>query len=136
MVQPHQLKGIAAGGRFPVQGEPRAASAIDIHQVIGFVVNPDQPLLPIRDGLAIVLRLLRASGRPEHLVAPRGAFQQTMGGRSAQMIRISLSGSAMCVPETSANKYALNVRFMHAETVTRPGQVEVDVSFELTFCNL
>ena len=95
-----------------------------------------QPLLPIRDGLAIVLRLLRASGRPEHLVAPRGAFQQTMGGRSAQMIRISLSGSAMCVPETSANKYALNVRFMHAETVTRPGQVEVDVSFELTFCNL
>jgi hypothetical protein len=24
-----------------------------------------QPLLPIRDGLAIVLRLLRASGRPE-----------------------------------------------------------------------
>ena len=95
-----------------------------------------QPLLPIRDRLAIVLRLLRASGRPEHLVAPRGAFQQTMGGRSAQMIRISLSGSAMCVPETSANKSALNVRFMHAETVTRPGQVEVDVSFELTFCNL
>ena len=94
------------------------------------------PMMPIRDGLAIVLRLLRASGRPEHLVAPRGAFQQTMGGRSAQMIRISLSGSAMCVPETSANKYALNVRFMHAETVTRPGQVEVDVSFELTFCNL
>jgi cell division protein ZapD len=59
-----------------------------------------------------------------------------MGGRSAQMIRISLHRSAMCVPETSANKYALNVRFMHAETVTRPGQVEVDVSFELTFCNL
>jgi len=25
---------------------------------------------------------------------------------------------------------------MHAETVTRPGQVEFDVNFELTFCNL
>ena len=42
----------------------------------------------------------------------------------------------MCVPETSANKYALNIRLMHAETVTRPGQVDVDVPFELTFCNL
>jgi len=40
------------------------------------------------------------------------------------------------VPETSANKYALNVRLMNAETVTRPGQVDMDVPFELTFCNL
>jgi len=95
-----------------------------------------QPLLPIRDGLAIVLRLLRASGRPETLLAVRGAFQQTMGGRTVQMIRIRLNGSAMCVPETSANKYALNVRLMNAETVTRPGQVDMDVPFELTFCNL
>ena len=91
---------------------------------------------PIRDGLAIVLRLLRASGRPESQVAHRGAFQQTMGGRTVQMIRIRLHGGAMCVPETSANKYALNIRLMHAETVTRPGQVEIDVPFELTFCNL
>jgi len=30
------------------------------------------PMTPIREGLAIVLRLLRASGRPEHLVAHRG----------------------------------------------------------------
>jgi len=42
----------------------------------------------------------------------------------------------MCVPETSANKYALNVRFMHAETVARPRQAEADIAFELTFCNL
>lgn len=95
-----------------------------------------QPLFPIRDGLAIVLRLLRASGRPEQHVAQRGAFQQTMGGRTVQMIRISLSSTAMCVPETSANKYALNIRLMHAETVARPGQVDMDVPFELTFCNL
>ncbi|MDD3353710.1 cell division protein ZapD [Zoogloea sp.] len=95
-----------------------------------------QPMLPIRDGLAIVLRLLRASGRPEELIAQRGAFQQTMGGRTAQMIRIRLASLAMCVPETSANKYALNIRFMQSETVVRPRQVDVDVPFELTFCNL
>lgn len=95
-----------------------------------------QPLLPIRDGQAIVLRLLRASGQPEELIALRGAFQQTMGGRTVQMIRIRLQSGAQCVPETSANKYALNIRFMTAETVTRPGQVDADVAFQLTFCNL
>ena len=36
------------------------------------------PLLPIRDGLAIVLRLLRSSGRPESQTAPRGAYQTRM----------------------------------------------------------
>ena len=34
-----------------------------------------KPLLPLRDGLAIVLRLLRASGRPEHQMAKSGTFQ-------------------------------------------------------------
>jgi cell division protein ZapD len=61
-----------------------------------------QPLLPIRDGLAIVLRLLRASGRPEELMALRGAFQQTMGGRTAQMIRIRLDSAAPCACQRPA----------------------------------
>ena len=34
-----------------------------------------QPLLPLRDALRIVLRLLRGSGRAEHHVATGGAFQ-------------------------------------------------------------
>ena len=36
----------------------------------------------------------------------------------------------------SANKYALNVRFMLPETVARPRLAERDVAFELTFCSL
>ncbi|HAY10185.1 MAG TPA: cell division protein ZapD, partial [Thauera sp.] len=39
-------------------------------------------------------------------------------------------------PEISANKYALNVRFMLPETVARPRLAERDVAFELTFCSL
>ncbi|MCE1184533.1 MAG: cell division protein ZapD [Rhodocyclales bacterium] len=94
------------------------------------------PLLPLRDGLAIVLRLLRASGQPEKMQAAKGAFQMTMTGRTVQMLRVSLKLEAMCVPETSANKYALNIRFMQAECVARPRQATADVPFELTFCNL
>ena len=95
-----------------------------------------QPMAPIRDGIEIVLRLLRASGHPEPLHARAGAFQLTMAGRTAQMLRVRLAQSETVVPEISANKYALNVRFMLPETVARPRVAERDVAFELTFCSL
>lgn len=94
------------------------------------------PLLPIRDGLGIVLRLLRSSGRPERQVAPRGAFQQMLSGRTAQLIRLRVSKQQAVVPEISANKYALNIRFTVPDTDMRPKQSEADVEFELTYCNL
>jgi len=94
------------------------------------------PLLPIRHGAALVLKLLRESGKPARLTAPQGTFQQMLGGRTAQMIRIRVPRAAECVPETSANRYALNVRFVAAGVDPRPRTVERDVDFELTFCNL
>jgi cell division protein ZapD len=95
-----------------------------------------RPLLPIRDGLGIVLRLLRSSGRPERQVALRGAFQQMLSGRTAQLIRLRVARSQAVVPEISANKYALNIRFIVPDTDMRPKQSDADVEFELTFCNL
>jgi cell division protein ZapD len=94
------------------------------------------PMVPIREGLTIVLRLLRASGRPETQLARAGTYQLTMGGRSAQMLRVRLAPADAVVPEISANKYALNVRFMLPETVLRPRLAERDIPFELTFCSL
>lgn len=94
------------------------------------------PLLPIRDGLGIVLRLLRASGRPEQQVAPRGAFQQMLSGRTALLIRLRVPRNQAVVPEISANKYALNIRFTVPDTDMRPKQSDADVGFELTYCNL
>ncbi len=94
------------------------------------------PLLPIRSCIAIVLRLLRSSGRAEHQVAPHGAFQQMLSGRTSQLIRLRLSGNQAAVPEISANKYALNIRFTVPDTDMRPKQSDADVEFELTYCNL
>ncbi len=59
-----------------------------------------------------------------------------MTGRVAQMVRLRVPRSEAVVPELSANKYALNVRFMLPDTVGRPRPAERDVSFELTFCSL
>ncbi len=95
-----------------------------------------QPMTPIRDGIEIVLRLLRSSGRPESQVARAGTYQLTMAGRSAQMLRVRVALGDAVIPEISANKYALNVRFMYPETIARPRVAERDVAFELTFCSL
>ncbi|MDI6750283.1 MAG: cell division protein ZapD [Rhodocyclaceae bacterium] len=94
------------------------------------------PLLPLRDGLGIVLRLLRASGHPEQQCAQRGAFQLMLSGRTAQLIRLRVPKSQAAVPEISANKYALNIRFTVPDTEMRPRQTETNIYFELTFCNL
>jgi cell division protein ZapD len=41
-----------------------------------------------------------------------------------------------CVPEISANKYALNIRFVISGAKQKTKIYEADVAFELTFCNL
>ena len=95
-----------------------------------------QPMLPISEGATIVLRLLRASGQAEAQVARNGKFQLTMGGKTAQMVSVQVDSSANVVPEISANKYALNIRFMRPETLARPKVAERDIPFQLTFCSL
>ena len=94
------------------------------------------PFLPVRDAAEIVLRLLRASGKSSLQVAQQGTYQQMMTGRIAQMVSIRLDRDYPCVPETSANKYALNIRFTTQEGLQRPRATEHDVAFDLTFCNL
>jgi cell division protein ZapD len=83
-----------------------------------------------------VLKLLRESGKTTEVKAHNGVFQQMMGGRLAQMLRVALDERHTCVPEVSANKYALNIRFAHAQGPERGRTFESEVGFELTFCNL
>jgi len=94
------------------------------------------PLLPIRDASSIVLKLLREGGKAAKHVAHRGAFSQIIGGKMSQMVRIRLPRNSQYIPEISANRYALNVRFCSFGTEARPKACDADVEFELTFCNL
>ncbi|HEX5768985.1 MAG TPA: cell division protein ZapD [Burkholderiales bacterium] len=94
------------------------------------------PLYPLRDGSAIVLRILRESGKPQRLAAPQGMFQQMLGGKTAQMLRLRLEDNMPCVPEISANKYVLNIRFLAQNAEEKARTADWDVGFELTFCNL
>ena len=95
------------------------------------------PFIPIAEGVAIVLRLLRENGRTSRHVARHGMFQLMLTTtKVAQLLRIALPRSLPCVPEISANKYALNIRFIGVTGMDRGAVHEDDVEFELTFCNL
>ncbi len=95
-----------------------------------------KPLLPVHAALSIVLRVLRESGRTVSLIAFQGMYQQTPAEKPAQMLRLAIGEELPCVPEISANKYALNVRFLLPEGVQKTRVYEHDVPFELAFCNL
>jgi len=95
------------------------------------------PFIPIDEALGIVLRVLRDSGRSSRQVAYNGLFQLMLSANKvAQLLRITVARDLPCVPEISANRYALNIRFVGFDIADRPRQMEQDVEFDLTFCNL
>ncbi|MFP5461916.1 MAG: cell division protein ZapD [Gammaproteobacteria bacterium] len=95
------------------------------------------PFRPLHDSLAIVLRLLRENAQRIALTAqPGGGFQQQMGGKAYQMVQVRLDPALGAIPEISANKYLLWIRFTSQDGDLRPRPFERAVDFELALCNL
>lgn len=93
------------------------------------------PLAPLFEALSLVLRLLRDSGGPATMLATGGSYQQMLQGKVYQMLRLSIDETLGAIPEISANKYMLWVRFTTQDGDCKPKALEEDVSFELTLCN-
>jgi len=93
------------------------------------------PLAPLFDALGLVLRLLRDSGGPVKMIANAGSYQQMLQGKVYQMLRLSVDEATGAIPEISANKYMLWVRFTSQGGDLKPKPLEDDVPFELTLCN-
>jgi cell division protein ZapD len=93
------------------------------------------PLAPLFDAIGLVLRLLRETGRSVRIIAQAGSYQQMLQGKVYQMLRLTIDGTLGAIPEISANKYMLWVRFMSQDGDMKPKSYESDVPFELTLCN-
>jgi len=93
------------------------------------------PLTPLFDAISMVLRLLRESGRPAKMIAQAGSYQQMLQGKVYQMLRLAIDESLHVIPEISANKYMLWVRFTSQDGDMKPKPLEADVPFELSLCN-
>jgi cell division protein ZapD len=93
------------------------------------------PMVPLFDAITVVLRLLRESGRSAKTIAQAGSYQQMLQGKVYQMLRLGIDDALGAIPEISANKYMLWVRFMSQDGDMKPKSFENDVPFELALCN-
>jgi len=92
------------------------------------------PMAPLFDAIGIVLRLLRESGHSAKINAEDGSYQQMLQGKVYQMLRLSLDIGLGAIPEISANKYMLWVRFTRQDGDEKPRSFEGEVPFELALC--
>lgn len=90
---------------------------------------------PWKAACHLFLRLLRQSGDPHEVIAANGSFQQMLSGRTYQLIRVDINESDL-IPEISANKHMLWIRFLQTENNGKPHAISSDVQFKLTLCNL
>jgi len=130
-------------GRLAVPG---GASHIEMPSYHAWQNKPDEarcadltgwirPLRPLYEGVTIGLRLLRESARATDAVAQQGAFQQMLGGRTHQLLRVWVDPQLSVFPEISANKYMIWIRFSVQDGETKPQQVAREVPFRMSLSN-
>ena len=92
-------------------------------------------LSPLSDALVLLLRLLRDSGSPQKVVAQAGQYQQPLAqGRSYQLLRLAISPALGLIPEISANRLIVSIRFMRQDAEHRLLASGDDAGFELSLC--
>jgi cell division protein ZapD len=94
-----------------------------------------RPLARYAQGCSIVLKLLRESATRSAQVAPLGSYQQTLQGRTCSLLQVRLAQPSDAIPEISANKYMLWIRFTAQGHDLRPRPIERDVPFDLALCS-
>lgn len=91
------------------------------------------PMLPLHVAITLVLKHLRQANSPEAHIATAGFFQQMLSNRSGHLLRVGLAKDELLVPEISANRYAIHIRFLSTQ-LTPMVRCEQDVEFQLCFC--
>lgn len=92
------------------------------------------PLAPFQSAVAIVLRLLREGAHHARHTAVMGCYQQMLQGKAHALLQVRVPQEAQAVPEISANKYMLWIRFTRGDRDLKPRALERDVEFDLALC--
>lgn len=92
------------------------------------------PLEPWNEASQMFLRLLRESGQSMTATASSGTYQQMMSGKTYQLMRVYVEDTEI-IPEISANKYMMWVRFMTCDGIAKPQPIGKDFDFRMSLCN-
>lgn len=96
------------------------------------------PFGPMREAVALILRLIRESATPRPEIAVQGFFQRGLdGGASHQLIRVLLPTGRACFPEISGGRHRFTIHFLEQPDPNwRAVQSTADIPFELACCTI
>lgn len=114
---------------FSWQLKPAEVRAHDLHNWI-------QPFMPLYRALSLILRVLRDAGDVDECVAREGQFQEMLGGKVFQLLRVWIDDACQAFPEMSANKHVIWIRFSMQDNELRPQPVTQDIPFRLARCHI
>ncbi|CAG0906272.1 unnamed protein product, partial [Darwinula stevensoni] len=93
-----------------------------------------QPFEHVQQALKLVLKLLRQTGAVMQEVAQDGLYERNLAGRAYHLVHVDLKEGNI-IPEISANKYVLRIRFMTQPDIReKPQVVNFPLHFELKLC--
>jgi cell division protein ZapD len=100
-----------------------------------------EPLAALEEGALLVLKLLRDTGATSNETAIKGSFHRSLSAQRAPLLAVVLVDSGYgLIPEVTANKYAVNLRFLAHEgafvEASRADPYASDVPFSLRLCSL
>jgi cell division protein ZapD len=95
-----------------------------------------EPFMSLHDAVGLILHLLRDAGDAQDQVATQGSYQEMLGGKTFQLLRVWVDPALGVFPEISANKYVIWVRFSAQDSMTKPQTVGRDIKFRLARCNI
>lgn len=95
-----------------------------------------QSFMPLYQALDLILRILRGAGDRVQQVAEAGAYQEMLGGKTFQLLRVWVDEQYGVYPDMSANKYVILVRFSRHGADHKPVTVKQAIPFQLARCNI
>lgn len=93
-------------------------------------------LMPLANAIRLALRILRGAGDVVDKEAKEGAYQEMLGGKSFQLLRVWVPSKYAVFPEMSANKYVILVRFSQSDGEHKPLTIKQSLPFQLARCNI
>ncbi|MDO5686023.1 MAG: cell division protein ZapD [Neisseria sp.] len=95
-----------------------------------------QALMPTGNAVSLLLAILRGNAVGSEHIAYGGNHQQPELGRHVHLLRIETEHRLAVLPEVSANKYMMHLRFVEVDfSRTRGKQAQRDIPFHISLCS-
>lgn len=99
------------------------------------------PLMPMFEALKFILLIVRDARKHKSCVTQDKAYQQPLNGVRFDMLQIELADSSPYLPDISANKHVIWLRFSLPSFRSQPQHLRVDpsqpeIDFELNLCGM